>query len=115
MLLKKTTNKSVRRIKAIYRNIVARRAQGFTCDLKRCESTLQDCSTSSCTKPHMLFSKLHQQNKEIPRDKDQRRFTVCRSKVPRSETLANELDAHRESKRVKDKSIETKTDKATNT
>lgn len=51
----KTTKRTLARMKSLYESFRTRRVMGFKCDLKRCESTLMECSARSCKKKSMIF------------------------------------------------------------
>nr|XP_012144725.1 PREDICTED: uncharacterized protein LOC105662976 [Megachile rotundata] len=104
--VKKRTKLSMKRIKKMYENLNVRRAAGFTCDLKKCESTLFDCSTNECAKPNMLFNTVHKLRDKFTRDKEDIRHTVCHSKSSRVGTK-NDL------KVLKEQSTETNVEEET--
>lgn len=52
---KKTTRRAVSKVRSLYGRRAKRRVLGFKCDLKKCESTLMDCSAGVCRKKSMVF------------------------------------------------------------
>ncbi|CAL7946185.1 unnamed protein product [Xylocopa violacea] len=107
--IKKRTKKGVKKIKRIYENIGAKRAMGFDCDLRKCPSTLLECSQSPCAKPNMIFSKFHKLKGKIMKDKEEEAYdTMCRS-VTRAEATGHEY------KVLKEQSVGTSVDQGTST
>lgn len=55
----KATKRALGRVKSIYLDLrgdpKTRRVLGFKCDLKKCDSTLAQCSARSCKKKSMVF------------------------------------------------------------
>lgn len=51
---KKTTRRAVAKVRSLYGSR-AKRVLGFKCDLKKCESTLMDCSAGVCKEKSMIF------------------------------------------------------------
>ncbi|KAG7201608.1 hypothetical protein KM043_004349 [Ampulex compressa] len=56
--LEKKARRAQKRMGELCGNLRARRAFGFNCDLKKCESTLMECSASGCKKPAMIFGEV---------------------------------------------------------
>ncbi|KYM80989.1 hypothetical protein ALC53_08553 [Atta colombica] len=52
---KKTTKRTMARVKSLYGGSRPKRALGFKCDLKKCSSTLMECSAGACRKKSMIF------------------------------------------------------------
>ncbi|XP_026674632.1 uncharacterized protein LOC113465126 [Ceratina calcarata] len=105
--IKKRTKKSIRKIKKIYRNIGATRVMGYHCDLRKCPSTILHCTTSSCVKPNMLFSKFQKFKERMRRSEEDTHRTACSSKTPG--------DASYEFKIMKEQSVGTNAVKGTST
>ncbi|XP_018403382.1 PREDICTED: uncharacterized protein LOC108780241 isoform X1 [Cyphomyrmex costatus] len=57
---KKTTKRTMTRVRSLYVGSRAKRVLGFKCDLKKCNSTLMDCSAGACRKKSMIFSESNQ-------------------------------------------------------
>lgn len=43
------------RVRSLYDGLRTKRALGFKCDLKKCNSALMDCSAGACRKKSMIF------------------------------------------------------------
>jgi len=43
------------RVRSLYVGLRAKRVLGFKCDLKKCDSTLMECSAGACKKKSMIF------------------------------------------------------------
>lgn len=54
-LLRKTTKHTLAKMKSFYKDLKTRRVLGFKCDLKKCDSTLMECSMRACKKKSMVF------------------------------------------------------------
>lgn len=52
---KKTVRRTVTRVRSLYVGLKPKRALGFKCDLKKCDSALMDCSAGACRKKGMIF------------------------------------------------------------
>jgi len=52
---KKTTRRTMARVRSLYVGLRAKRVLGFKCDLKKCDSTLMECSARACKKKSMIF------------------------------------------------------------
>ncbi|XP_018354251.1 PREDICTED: uncharacterized protein LOC108755635 [Trachymyrmex septentrionalis] len=52
---KKTTKRTIARVRSLYVGSRPKRALGFKCDLKKCSSTLMECSAGACRKKSMIF------------------------------------------------------------
>ncbi|XP_043511075.1 uncharacterized protein LOC122529244 [Frieseomelitta varia] len=100
--VKKTTRKSMKKIRKVYKNIAARRVMGYNCDLRECPSTLMECSTTSCTKPAMLFSKY----------REMRGNNATRDKAEECDSAEG---TDHEFKVLKDQSVGTNVEKETST
>ncbi|CAK9800156.1 hypothetical protein ANTPLA_LOCUS2257 [Anthophora plagiata] len=106
--VKTRTKKSMKQLKKFYQNIGAKRPLGFECDLRKCPSTVMNCSENSCVKPNMLFSKFHKLKEKIMSSKEDTSGTKCTSKV-------REQGTNDEMKVMKDQSVGTNADKETST
>ncbi|KAM0725777.1 hypothetical protein ACS0PU_008503 [Formica fusca] len=53
--LGRTTKHTLAKMKSLYKSLKTRRVLGFKCDLKKCDSTLMECSTRACKKDSMVF------------------------------------------------------------
>ncbi|XP_033328642.2 uncharacterized protein LOC117221646 [Megalopta genalis] len=97
------TKKSVKMLKNLCKSISAKRAIGFRCNLRKCNSTLMECG-KTCSKPDMLFSAAGKEKAENCHGEKHHAET---------ETVANQSAAI-ETNRT-DKSIVTVEEKETNT
>lgn len=93
----------MKKIRKVYKNIAARRVKGFNCDLRECPSTLMECSTTSCTKPAMLFSKY----------REMRGNNAARYKAEECDSA--EGTDHEQFKVLKDQSVGTNVERETST
>ncbi|XP_078049740.1 uncharacterized protein LOC144476534 [Augochlora pura] len=101
--MKIRTKKSMKKLKNLCKSISVKRAIGFRCNLRKCNSTLVECS-KTCSKPDMLFSAAEKEKAKKCHDEKHHAQT---------ETVTNQSAAIETNHT--DKSIVTVEEKETNT
>ncbi|XP_018304264.1 uncharacterized protein [Mycetomoellerius zeteki] len=56
----KKTRRTMAKVRSLYIGSKAKRALGFKCNLKKCNSTLMECSAGACRKKSMIFGEPNQ-------------------------------------------------------
>lgn len=49
------SRRTLKKMKSLYKDYRPKRVIGFKCDLKKCDSTLMECSATACKKESMIF------------------------------------------------------------